>query len=135
MSVQQLTLNVPGSLYEQIRERAEKRQHSVEHETLELLATAVPAGESLSGELSAAVEELALLDDEALWRAARTHLAVDAAAELESFHFKQQRQGLTPHEQEAVDALTRQYERAILVRARAAQLLQERGHDVTSLLG
>jgi hypothetical protein len=134
MSVQQVTLSMPGSLYERISERAERRQHSIEHETLELLTTAVPATEHLPSELSDAVRELALLDDDALWRAARSRLDAEAAAELESLHLKQQRQVLTAHEQQMAEALIRQYERAMLVRARAAELLKTRGHDITSLL-
>lgn len=131
MSIQNVTLNIPADLYEQIRERAERRQRSVEDETLALLTAAVPREETISADLSAAADELSLLDDDGLWRAARSHLAADAAAELESLHIKQQRQGLTTLERETTDALVRQYERVMLVRARAAALLRERGHDVT----
>jgi hypothetical protein len=73
------------------------------------------------------------LDDEALWRAARTRLPADAVEELERLHLKRQRQGLTASEDEQVAALVRQYERVMLVRAQAAALLKERGHDVSVL--
>ena len=134
MPVQNLALRIPGELYEQIRKRAERGQRSVEEETLELLTTAVPLDEALPDDLSHAVDELSLLDDEGLWRAARSHLAADAAKELESLHFKQQRQGLTTVERETMDALVRQYERAMVVRSRGASLLRERGHDIAELL-
>jgi len=123
MPSQSLTLNIPGHLYERIRERAERGQRSVEDETLELLTAAVPNEEALPGDVLAEVEELQHLDDDGLWRAARSHLAADAARELESLHFKQQRDGLTALEQETADALLRQYERAMVVRARATALL------------
>jgi len=47
-------------------------------------------------------------------------------------HLKRQREGLTATEAAEAAGLTRQYERVMLVRARAAALLRERGHDVTS---
>ncbi len=134
MRTQNVTLKIPGELYDQIRERAGADRRSVEDETLDLLTTAVPVGDALPGDLSAAADELSLLDDEGLWHAARSRLAADAATELESLHVKQQRQGLTPAESQTLDALVRQYERAMLVRARAAALLHERGHDVAELV-
>ncbi len=134
MTIQNLTLSIPSYLYEQIRDRANQRQHSVEVETLELLAGAVPADQVLAADLSAVESQLTLLDDEALWRAARSHLATDAASELESLHLKQQRQGLTTVEEETAQTLVRQYERAMLIRLRAAAVLHERGHDITVLL-
>jgi len=132
MAVQNVTLSIPSELFEQIRERAERGHRSVEDETLELLASAVP--ESLPKELVDVVKELPFLDDEGLWRAARSHVAAAVAAELESLHFKQQREGLSVAEREAMDGLTQQYERALLVRAQAAAILRARGHDVNGLL-
>ena len=134
MTVQTLTLNIPGELYQQIREQAKRRQHSIEEESVELLAAALPTGEALPRELLAAEDDLAFLDDDALWRAAHSHLAQEMSAELESLHFKQGRQELTAVERESMVALTQQYERAMLIRSRAAALLHERGHDVSTLL-
>jgi len=67
-------------------------------------------------------------------RAARSHVAPAVAAELESLHFKQQREGLSVAERETMDGLTRQYERALVVLSQAAAILRARGHDVNGLL-
>jgi len=75
-----------------------------------------------------------LLDDEALWRAARGSLPAAAATQMEDLHLKRQREGLTDSEVKTLDGLVRQYERTMLVRAQAAALLKERGHDVSQLL-
>ena len=134
MSVESLTLQIPEPLYRRLRERADSTNRSVEAEMLDVLASAVSAPDELPADLDAAVGPLALLDDAALWRAARSQLGEEAAARLEELHLKRQREGLTPAESEAAAALTRQYERAMLVRARAAVLLRQRGYDVTALL-
>ncbi len=57
---------------------------------------------------------LALLDDAALWRAARHHLPASAAARLEALHLKRQSEGLTDVESVALSGLLRQYERTML---------------------
>jgi hypothetical protein len=134
MAVRPITVNLPDSLYEQLRRRAERAQRTVEAELLEVVATAVPASGALLSELADAIAPLALLDDEALWRAARSRLPAEAAERMEALHHRQQREGLTPAEAEDLAALVGQYERAMLVRAQAAALLKQRGHDVSGLL-
>lgn len=129
-----VTLSLPLPLYERLKARADQAHRSVEAEALDMLVMAVPIADDLPDDLEAAISPLATLDEAALWQAARTRFAPDAAQELEHLHLKQQREGLTDVEQRAVDQLVRQYERAMLVRALAAALLQRRGHDVSSLL-
>jgi hypothetical protein len=53
---------------------------------------------------------------------------------MENLHHKRQREGLTEAEDETLQRLVQQYERYMLVRAQAASLLQQRGHDVSALL-
>ena len=93
-----------------------------------------PSTDDLPADLAAALAPLVLLDDEELWRAARSHLAADAATQLEELHHKRAREGLTEAETQTLAALVAQYERAMLVRAEAARLLKERGYDVTELV-
>lgn len=81
------------------------------------MATAVPVGDDLPAELAEVISSLALLDDEALWRVARSHLPAEAVAQMEDLHFKRQREGLTDAEAETLKGLVRQYERTMLVRA------------------
>jgi len=133
MPVQTLALTVPEPLYDRLQQRARQANRTVEAELLDVLATAVPAADELPADLAEAVSPLALLDDEALWRAARSRLAAEAAAQLEDLHLKRQREGLTDAEAQTLAGLVRQYERALLVRAQAAALLHRRGHDVSEL--
>lgn len=88
----------------------------------------------LPADIAEAIAELYLLDDEALWRADRTFLAPEKAAEIEELHLKRQREELSASEAEALAARMKEYTRIMLVRARAAALLKQRGHDVSALL-
>ncbi len=133
MTIQPMTLNLPGALYNRLKRQAEQTHRSVEAELLEAVASAVPVDDELPNDLAEALSPLALLDDQALWRAARSHLSAEAADQLESLHLKRQREGLTEAEAQTLAVLVRQYERTMLVRAQAAALLKQHGYDVSSL--
>jgi plasmid stability protein len=134
MTSQSVTLNLPGPLYDRLKRRAEQSHRTVEAELLEVVASAVPVADDLPVELAEAISPLALLDDETLWRAARSHLPTEAAERMECLHLKRQKEGLTEIETQTLAGLVRQYERAMLVRAQAMALLKERGHDVSEFL-
>jgi plasmid stability protein len=134
MSFQILTVAVPDTIFARIRDRARQANRTVEAEVLDVLADAVSVEDRLPPDLQAALDALELLDETALRRAFESRLSAEASAELESLHFKERREGLTPAEDQRRRDLIRQYERAMLVRARAAALLHQRGCNVSAML-
>lgn len=134
VSTQNVTIHLPDPLYQRLKQRADRARRSVEDELIDVLAAAVPVEDELPSDLAEAVSALSTLDDEALWRAARSRVLPESAERLEQLNFKRQREGLTAAESEEADTLLEQYERVMLVRARAAALLGERGHDISVLL-
>jgi hypothetical protein len=131
---QDVLLRLPSPIYERIKRRADQARHSVEDEMIDVLATAASITDELPADLAEAVASLATLDDGDLWDAARSHMPVDDAERLQELNFKRQRDGLTAAEAEDAATLLARYERSMLVRARAAALLQERGHDISALM-
>src|SRR5262245_6780782 len=125
-----LTISLPEPLYERLRSRAERAGRSLEAEVAEVLAATVAESELLEPELEEELASMALLDDESLWRAAGNRLAADAVERLETLHLKAQDEGLSDAETQEAAALTRRYERGMLVRAEALYLLKQRGHHV-----
>ena len=134
MTRQRVTLDLPELLYQKLRLRAAQSQRTIEDEFLEVLAIAVPVADDLPAALSAAMTPLATLNDAELWRAAQTQLPANVATRLEELHLKRQREGLTEQQEREAAALIRQYERAMRIRAQAAALLKQGGHDVAGLL-
>jgi len=134
MTVHTVTLNMPSTLYDRIKRRAEQAHHSVEAELLEAVAMAVPAADELSPELAETISSLAHLDDETLQHAARSHFSAEKATELEALHLKRQDEGLTEDEAQRAAELTRHYEQAMLIRAQAMALLMQRGYDISALI-
>ena len=80
------------------------------------------------------LQPLELMTDDDLWNAARSRLPRSLSNELEKLHQKQQRDGVTKAEREPARLLTEQFERCLVIRARAIELLHARGHDVSRLL-
>lgn len=134
MAARAVTLQLPAPLYDHFASRAERAHRSLEAELVDAVATIAADEEELSDDVARALADLELLSDEELWRAARNRLSDDARAQLEALNFKQQRERLTPAEKEALEQLVHQYDRAVLLRAEAARLLKERGHEVSTLL-
>ena len=134
MSAQAVTLHLPTSLYDLLRQRARETRRSLEAEILAVVTSAVRPDVDLPPELREVVTPLQGLDDQALCRAATDAFPEAAAAQFTELNRKQQREGLTKEEIGALDDLRRGYERVMVVRAEAAALLKERGHDVSRLV-
>ncbi len=131
---QTVVLELPDQLYRHLEGRAAQTRRTVADELLLALIDALPEAAGLPDDLAATLAALDLLGDDDLWRAAQSQLTLEAAAELEDLHLKQQREGLTALEMQDQATLTQHYERAMVVRARSVALLKERGRDVSGLL-
>lgn len=134
MAAETMTVHVPELLYARLRERAKQTRRSVEDEVVEALAAAVSSD---AAPIDADLDEAALTDlpVETLRDLARaSHLTHAAAAYLEELNFKRQREGLSVEEGQIAEALLRQQEQAMLVRAQALALLKERGQEIETLL-
>jgi predicted transcriptional regulator len=134
MTTQTVTVRLPGPLYVRLQHLAEQARRTVEAEIVEMVAAAVPVGDELPPDLEARIAQLATMGDDDLRVMARTHFPATNARALAALNSKQQREGLTDQEVAAQTELVRQYESAMLLRARAAALLKQRGHDVSGLL-
>lgn len=134
MSAQAVTLHLPTSLYDLLRQRAQETRRSLEAEILDVVTSVVRPDDDLPPDLREIVAPLRGLDDEALRRAAVDAFPEEAAARFTELNRKQQREGLTEEENRALEDLRRGYERVMVVRAEAAALLKERGHDVSKLI-
>lgn len=134
MTAHAITLHLPENLYEYFSKRVEWTRRSLEDEVLDAVASGASVEGELSTDLIDSIEALEKLDDEELWRLARETMPREASRKLESLHLKQQDEGLDPAEDAARAKLLREYERTVLVRAQAAKLLKDRGHDISGIL-
>jgi hypothetical protein len=134
MTAPAITLQLPAPLYDHFQSRAERTHRSLEAELLDAVATVAEDEEELSPDLTTAIADLELLNDDELRLAARNRLSDDARAQLDRLNFKQQKETLTSAEKETLELLVHEYDRAVLLRAEALRLLKDRGQAISELL-
>lgn len=134
MAAKPIMLNLPELLYEQVRQRAEQKHHSIETELIEVVASVVPVGDELPANLAEAISPLAFLDDSALERIAKNPLPKKKQAKLQSLHLKRQREGLDETETKLLAELMKHFEQAFLARTQAVEILRQRGHDISAFV-
>jgi hypothetical protein len=132
MTVQAITLNLPETVYEQIRRAAEKAQRPLNEVLVEAVTAVAPVIGITPENLRTALAQMAYLNDAALWQAARAIMTAEQRERLQALHDKQQREGLTAEEQAEEQALLALYRETLLVRAQAAVLLKQRGYEVSA---
>jgi plasmid stability protein len=134
MAVQNVTIRLSDSLYHQIRQRARRSQRSVEDEVVAVVEDALPVLDVLPGELADELTQMSLLTDEELWQAARSSMTTAENRRMQALLFQRQREGLSSEEEMEAERLAQRQERVMLVRAKAASILNQRGHDVSKLM-
>jgi hypothetical protein len=131
MAVQEITLSLPETVYEQIRRAAEKTQRPINDVLVEAVAAVAPTMDSAPRNMRSALAQMAYLNDAALWQAARATMSVEQRERLEALHDEQQRRKLTSEEQAEEQSLLELYRETLLVRTQAVVLLKQRGYDIS----
>ncbi|WP_155523498.1 hypothetical protein [Nodosilinea nodulosa] len=133
MALQTLTLRLPDSIYQRLVDLAQKSERPLEEETVSLINAALMTDAELIADISDRLNQLALLTDEELWNAAASRSSRDDNELMQELLEKRQREGLTPEEFEQVQTLSKHFNHIMIVRAKSAALLAERGHDISAL--
>ena len=132
MAMHAVTINLPDTVYEQIRQAAEKAQRPIDDVLEEALAAVAPVSDIAPGPLRTALAQLAYCNDAALWQAARTTMPAVQRERLAALHDKHQcGESLTNEERTEEETLLTLYRETLLVRAQATVLLKQRGCDVS----
>lgn len=130
--MQTITISLPEKVYRQIKQRSQQNQREIAEEVVSVVTNALPEIES-AADWQADLSQLALLADDELWQAAQTQATAEENERMQQLLTRQKRIGLTMAEQEELTLLANFFRRMMLVRAEAAVLLKERGHDIRSL--
>ena len=133
MTAQTITVHLPELLYQKIAQRAQQTRRSVEDELVVVVEAALPTLDDVPADVANDMAQLKFLTDSELWRAAESVLTPAESEQMQALILKRQREGLTPAEQQETEQLARRHDRIMLIRAQAAVLLKDRGHDVSRL--
>ena len=129
-----LSVRVSEGLLQSLKRRATAQCQSLEKEVVELIASGLEKSDSEANLLEEFLQPLEVMSDDDLWNAAKSRLPRSLFNELAKLHQKRQRDGISKVEQDRAKQLMAQFERCLVMRARAVELLHTRGHDVTRLL-
>jgi plasmid stability protein len=133
MVLQSITVRLPDLLYRRVEHRAQRMRRSIEEELVDVVSAALPTADDLSPDIAGDLAQMVFMTDAELWQAAQTELPLQDSAKMQALMFKRQREGLTTAEEREAKRLAHRADRTMLVRSRAAALLQDRGHDISSL--
>jgi hypothetical protein len=128
-----MTVAVPLETYEPFRRQAERARQSVEEAVVQAMQAALTIEAKTASERQAMLAALESLDTPALWQIVNRGAETEDVLLLVALNEKRQSQGLTAAEETAVQALIRQHDRAVLLRAKALAVLRQRGEDVSGL--
>lgn len=130
MNPQAITITLSEQTYQRVQKRANQRTRSVAdalEQVVEATLSNTTAEEAALSEIDSELEQLAFLDNDQLWQAARLTVPVEKSDKVERLLQKYKQEGLIESEQEELAHLQQFEHRIMLVRAEAAILLQERG--------
>lgn len=128
-----LTLQLPPDTYQRLQELAQRSDAPLEETTLNILNSALKKDEIQAAEIEKQLDQLSLLTDEELWQAATTTASAEENELIQVLLEKQQREGLTNSETEQVQTLSNRFNQIMLIRAKSAVILSERGHNIAHL--
>ena len=134
MSQQQITITLPDKVFEVVEKQSRVMQRSVAEEVVAVITASLPEQEQLSAALEKELSQLDQLTGEELWRAAQLTAPTEKTNQMQLLVEKQQLEGLTQAEKEEAELLSQFFNRIMLVRAKAAVLLKDRGYDIDQLL-
>jgi hypothetical protein len=133
MAVEAVTLQLPETLYVRFQQTARATRRSLD----DLLLRAVEVGsppkwDDAPAEFQSDLAALDRMDDQALWRIARSHKTEADMERYQDLLDKNANGVLLVAEREELVTLRREYDVAMLCKAHAAALLRWRGHRVPS---
>src|SRR5439155_6431741 len=105
----------------------------VQEELVHVVSLVVPGEPRLPPQFEQELGRLPALNDEQLWNAARTVVVADVDERLEELADLRRERGLDEQEVQEQARLLKECHRVMLIRAHAALLLKQRGHDISSL--
>ena len=125
-----VTIELPSFVQQQMERRAQAEARSVADLIRELVLQNWQTSPRLPDNVEIELAALPNLSDEALWVLARTTLTAGEQSTLATLNHKAKTTKLTSAEEARLTTLLDLYDRALVRRAQAAVILQQRGHNL-----
>lgn len=134
MQTETITLKVPEVIYQRLANTARGMQRPLEEIVIHALKVGIPPGyEDVPEEFQADISGLDRLDDDSLWRMARSRKTEAEMEEYNSLLEANFSRELTDREQLELRKMRQEAELFMLRKAQAAALLSWRGYKVSPM--
>lgn len=133
VTVQTITLHMPGVTYQRAHRMAEAMQRPVEDVLVDALNVTLPSLDDVPADMEAELAAMACLSDDALEAMARMSMPTEHQRQLDDLLDAQNQGDLDVPGQRQLATLMAEYGRAMLRRAQAVALLSGRGHPLPPL--
>ncbi len=131
MQTETVTLNIPEAIYQRLANTARGMQRSLEEIVIHALKVGIPPGyEDIPEEFKAYIAGLDRLDDDSLFRIARSQKTEAEMKKYNSLLEANSSRELTDREQVELGKMRREADLFMLKKAQAAALLHWRGYKV-----
>ncbi len=131
MTVEAVTLRLPESLYLRFQQTARATRRTLDDVLLRAVEVgSPPRWDDAPAEFQAALAALDRMDDQALWRIARSRKTEAEMERYQELLDKNANGASSAAEREELTALRHEYDDAMLCKAHAAALLRWRGHRI-----
>ncbi|MCO6453309.1 MAG: hypothetical protein J5I90_21180 [Caldilineales bacterium] len=131
MSIQNVNLPLPESLYVRLQQTADSTRQSLTDVLLHAVRVgSPPSWEDAPPAFQSDLAALDRLDDEALWRVVRFLPSEESILRIEALLADRVERELTKSEADELEQLSSEADRLMLRKAHAAALLRWRGHAV-----
>ena len=130
--MQTVTVNFSEKIYGWLKRQSQITRRTVADEVTAVIGSV--AEDTLPTDIEAELAQLDLFTDDELWQAARLATPQSKSNRMQELVEKQQLEGLTEAEKQESQLLSHFFNRIMLVKSKAAVLLQKRGHDIKHLV-
>ena len=131
MATQAVTLHLPEALYIRLQQHAQATHQSFDEVALRAMQVgAPPSWEDVPSEFHASLAALDRLDDDALWRIARSYQTETEMTRYSDLLGKNANDRLSDADRVELTQLRVQADHVMLSKAHAAALLRWRGHHI-----
>ena len=124
-----ITIEIPGSLFQSLKQKADFMHRPVEDLVIQTLAIAAPPADLPPG-LAIELEAKLNFSDDALWAATKPSISATERARLEQLNSLTGTRLLSEVEKEEQSQLLSAWQRSMARRARAFAILKLRGHPL-----
>jgi hypothetical protein len=131
--MQSITIDIPEPVFVALKRQADDQRRSIQEVAREVLTSNVPLDDGLPPALAQELAEMMHKGDAELWELAQIRVPAEDSDRLDEIHYRRSAGIAAPEERTEELRLIEVCNRVMLVRAQAAALLKQRGHDVSFL--